>query len=178
MSRVTVASLLGCALIAVAARAEVVDSQAGGFTVRASRVIAAPPEAVWGALVAPAGWWNPEHTYSRDAHNLTLSAKPGGFWQEALPGGGARHMVVILAIPPSTLRLEGALGPLQALGVVGHLTFKLAPQGGGTMITETYDVGGHAQGGLDKLAGPVDGVLDEALGRLKAHVEGVGASKP
>jgi hypothetical protein len=62
--------------------------------------------------------------------------------------------------------------------VVGHLTFKLAPQSAGTAITETYDVGGHAQGGLDKLAGPVDAVLDEALGRLKAHVEGGGASKP
>jgi uncharacterized protein YndB with AHSA1/START domain len=175
MGRVIAASLLTSILIAGAARAEVVDSQPGGFTVRESRVIVAPPAAVWVVLVSPAEWWSSEHTYSHDARNLTLSAKPGGFWQEALQsGGGVRHMVVIMADPPSTLRMDGALGPLQALGVVGHLTFKLAPQGGGTMITETYDVGGHAQGGLDKLAGPVDGVLDEALGRLKARVEAGG----
>jgi hypothetical protein len=55
--------------------------------------------------------------------------------------------------------------------VAGHLTFKLTAQAGGTLVTETYDVGGHAPGGLDKLAGPVNEVLDEQLGRLKTRVE-------
>jgi uncharacterized protein YndB with AHSA1/START domain len=164
--------LLISVLIVGMARAEVLDSQPGGFTVRESRVIAASPAAVWAALVAPSGWWSSEHTFSRDARNLTLSPKVGGFWEESLPsGGGVRHMVVVMADPPSTLRLEGALGPLQALGVAGHLTFKLTPQGGGTAVTATYDAGGHAMGGLDKLAAPVDGVLDAQLGRLKTRVE-------
>jgi uncharacterized protein YndB with AHSA1/START domain len=171
MRAVTLA-FLSSLLVASIARAEVVDSQAGGFTVRESRTIAAAPATVWATLVAPAGWWSSDHTFSHDARNLTLSPKVGGFWQESLPnGGGARHLVVVLADPPSTLRLEGALGPLQALGVAAHLTFKLAPEGGGTLITATYDAGGHAAGGLDKLAGPVDGVLDAQLGRLKARVE-------
>lgn len=176
MVRVTAASLFACLLVNGAARAEVVDSQSGGFTVRESRVVAAPPAKVWAVLVEPASWWSSDHTFSGDARNLTLSAKPGGFWQEALPkGGGVRHMVVVFADPPSALRLEGALGPLQALGVAGHLTFKLGAQGGGTVVTETYDVGGHAPGGLDKLAGPVNEVLDEQLGRLKARAETGGA---
>jgi uncharacterized protein YndB with AHSA1/START domain len=172
MGRTAAVLLLTSALTAGAARAEIIDSQPGGFTVRESRVIAAPPAAVWAALIAPAGWWDSQHTFSQDARNLTLSPRPGGFWQEALPsGGGARHMVVVLVDPPSVLRLEGGLGPLQALGVAGHLTFKLAAQAGGTLVTETYDVGGHAPGGLDKLAGPVNEVLDEQLGRLKSRVE-------
>jgi uncharacterized protein YndB with AHSA1/START domain len=176
MNRVTAASVLACLLIAGAARPEVIDSQPSGFTVREGRVIAAPLAKVWAVLVAPASWWDSNHTFSRDARNLTLSPKPGGFWQESLPsGGGARHLVVVFVDPPTTLRLEGALGPLQADGAAGHLTFKLTPQDGGTSITLTYDVGGHAPGGLDKLAALVDGVLDEQLGRLKARAEAGGA---
>jgi uncharacterized protein YndB with AHSA1/START domain len=176
MLRVTTASLLAWLIAAHAARPEVIDSQPAGFTVRESRVVAAPPEKVWAVLVAPGAWWDPDHTYSHDARNLSLAPKPGGFWQEALPkGGGVRHMVVIYVAPPSMLRLEGALGPLQADGVAGHLTFKLTPQGGGTAITLTYDVGGHAPGGLDKLAAPVNAVLDAQLGRLRARAEASGA---
>ena len=39
-------------------------------------------------------------------------------------------------------------------------------------LTMTYDVGGYAKGGLaEKWAAPVDSVLGEAVGRLKAYVE-------
>jgi uncharacterized protein YndB with AHSA1/START domain len=161
-----------CLLLATAARAEVLDSRASGFAVRETRVIAAPIGKVWQGLVKPAAWWSPDHTFSHDARNLTLEARPGGEWLEILPnGGGARHMVVIYAAPPSTLRLEGALGPLQALGVAGHLTFTLADQRGSTLITATYDVGGHSQGGFDEMAAAVDHVLDAQLGRLKTYAE-------
>jgi hypothetical protein len=34
-----------------------------------------------------------------------------------------------------------------------------------------YAVGGYRPGGLDAVAGPVDFVIGEALGRLKAFVE-------
>ncbi len=176
MLRFAAVSLLAWFIVAHAARPEVIDSQPGGFTVRESRVVAAPPAKVWAVLIVPRAWWDPEHTYSHDARNLSLAPKPGGFWQEALPkGGGVRHMVVIYVDPPTTLRLEGALGPLQAYGAAGHLTFKLTAQDGGTSITETYDVGGHAPGGLDKLADPVNAVLDAQLERLKARAEISGA---
>jgi len=158
--------------LATAANAEILDSQANGLTVRETRVIAAPVGKVWEALVQPAAWWSSDHTYSHDARNLSLEPRAGGEWRETLPGGGsARHMVVVYVAPPSTLRLEGALGPLQAMGVIGHLTFTLKDQSGATLITETYDAGGHAPDGLDKLATPVDGVLDAQLGRLKSYVE-------
>ena len=172
MTRLPALVLLAAFALAGPAAAEVVDSQAGGFTVRESEVIAASPQAVWDVMVQPGSWWSSEHTYSGDARNLSLTVKPGGFWQETLPaGGGARHMVVVLVKPPTMLRLEGALGPLQAMGVAGHLTFSLKPEDKGTLVTETYDAGGHAPGGLDKLAAPVDGVLGQQLARLKTRVE-------
>jgi uncharacterized protein YndB with AHSA1/START domain len=164
--------LIAGTALAVGACAEVVDSQASGFTVRQSRVVAAPARTLWAALIRPGAWWSSNHTFSHDAHNLSLEAKPGGGWFETLPsGGGVRHLVVVNIDPPTLLRLEGALGPLQGLGVTGHLTFSLKAQGEATLITETYDAGGHAPGGLDKLADPVDRVLSEQLERLKTFVE-------
>ena len=158
--------------IASMSRAEVLDSAVSGFTVRESAVVNAPAQKVWDSLIQPAGWWSSSHTFSGDAHNLTLDPRLGGFWQESLPnGGGVRHMVVVYINPPTTLRLEGALGPLQDFGVAGHLTFKLTTHGATTSIVATYDVGGHSPGGLDKIAGAVDGVLGEQVQRLKVRVE-------
>ena len=172
MKSLAILTSLICLGVAGGARAEVLDSQTGGFTVRESQVVNAPIRTVWDALVRPAAWWSSSHTFSHDARNLSLVAKPGGFWLETLPGGGGvRHLVVVYVDPPSTLRLEGALGPLQAFGVAGHLTFALKDQGGGTLITETYDVGGHAPGGLDKISAVVDHVLGEQLDRLKTLSE-------
>ena len=128
---------------------------------------------MWATLLRPALWWSPAHTYSKDSANLTLEPRAGGDWIETLPGGGGvRHMAVVFVQPMKLLRLEGALGPLQDLGVTGHLTFTLAPEANGVRVTLLYDAGGHAQGGLgDRLAAPVDHVLDEQLGRLEAAAE-------
>jgi hypothetical protein len=80
-------------------------------------------------------------------------------------------MVVVNAQPGRLLRLAGALGPLQSLGIAGSLSLSLKEGSGGTTVTQTYDVGGHAPGGLDKLAAPVDAVLGAQLGRLKQLIE-------
>ena len=80
-------------------------------------------------------------------------------------------MVVVYTDPPSALRLEGALGPLQAMGGGGHMTVTLKPRGAATNVTMTYDFSGHTPGGLKPMAPAVDGVLSEQLSRLKASVE-------
>ena len=161
----------GALALGPSAECAVVDAQANGFTVSQSVTIAAPPAKVWEALARIGAWWDPVHSYSRDGANLSISLKPGGYWQEALPGGGVLHMVVVNAQPGKLLRLAGALGPLQAYGVAGELSLALKESPGGTIVTQTYDVGGHAPGGLDKLAPPVDAVLGDQLGRLKQFVE-------
>jgi len=169
------AILTAAAVISVltgAARAEVVDAQAGGFEVRQSLHIAASPDQVYAALLQIGRWWDSAHTFSGDAAHLTLEPSAGGCFCESLPGGGsAAHMRVVLAQPGKALRLEGVLGPLQALGDTGHLTWRLAPKDGGTDLVQTYDVGGYAPGGLNPLAVPVDRVLGEQAARLKRWVE-------
>ena len=170
MSRTLLLALAACA-VSCAAAAEVVDSQPDGFTIKETATVAAPPAKVWATLIRPSAWWSSDHTYSHDARNLSLDARAGGAWLETLPGGGVRHMAVVYIDPPSVLRLEGALGPLQAMGGSGHMTVTLKPRGEATDVTLTYDFGGHTPGGLKPMAPAVDGVLNEQLTRLKSAVE-------
>ncbi len=74
--------------------------------------------------------------------------------------------------PARLLILRGTLGPLASLGDDAGWVITLEPAPEGAKVTWTYTVGGYAPGGLDKLAAPVDHVLGEQLGRLKARVEG------
>lgn len=161
----------GLALFAGSAGGEVIDAQASGFTVRQTAEIRANPARIWAAVARVGVWWDPSHTYSGNAANLSLDLRPGGAWRERLPGGGVLHMTVINVQPGKLARFEGALGPLQGLGVAGHLTISLRSSGQTTLVTQTYDVGGHAPGGLAALAAPVDAVLAAQLARLKTYAE-------
>ncbi len=156
-----------------AARGEVVDISASGFTTRNTAVIAAPPSMVYVRLVDDIGkWWSPEHTYSKNAANLSIEARAGGSFLETLPGGGSvLHFAVVNAEPGKLLRLSGAMGPLQSMGVSGSLTWQLMPEGDRTQVVLTYAVGGYLPGGFDKIAPVADKVLAEQLGRLKAYIE-------
>jgi hypothetical protein len=173
--RTQIAIGAGLALVLACAgqtRAEVLASAANGFEVRETAHIAGKPDAVYAAVIAPSRWWDSAHTYSKSAANLTLDARAGGCWCEALGDGGTvQHLIVVLAMPGKTLRLRGALGPLQGLGVDGAMTWKLSPSESGSDLELTYAVGGFAKDGLDKLAGPVDGVLGEQVQRLKEFIE-------
>ena len=166
------AAIAGLAL-GGAARAAVVEASPTGLQVKETAEIAAPAARVWAALGEVGRWWKSEHSWSGDAKNLSLELRAGGCWCEAnLPGGGgAQHMTVLLVMPGKTAILAGTLGPLEFSGASGHLIWRLAEKDGRTTLTQTYFVGGYYPGGLDKLAGPVDGVMTEALGRLKAYVE-------
>jgi uncharacterized protein YndB with AHSA1/START domain len=164
--------LLIVALLSSTARAEVVDSAAGGFTVKQTLSVAAPAAKAWAALIDPRSWWDKSHTWSGDAANLSLDAKPNGCFCEKLPGGGGvRHMTVVYAEPRKLLRMSGGLGPLQDLAVSGAMTFKLTEAEGKTTLEMTYKIGGYAPTGLGALATPVDGVLGEQLARWKRKVE-------
>ena len=155
------------------AGADIVEASPTGFQVKQTAEIAAPAAKVWAALGEVGSWWNSQHSWSGDAKNLTLELKAGGCWCEAnLPGGGAaHHMTVLMVMPGKTAVLDGSLGPLMFSGAAGHLVWQLAEKDGKTTLVQTYYVGGYFPGGLDKLAGPVDGVMSEQLGRLKAYVE-------
>jgi len=162
----------GIGQIVHGAAAEVTAVGSEGFEVREQIHVSAAPAAVYSALVAPARWWDPQHTYSGNAANLTLDAKAGGCWCERLADGGSvLHLIVVYAAPGKALRLRGALGPLQAMGVDGAMSFSLKGGNDGTDLTMTYAVGGYAKEGFDQLSKAVDGGLREQLARLQRFIE-------
>lgn len=155
------------------AAAEVVDAEAGGFTSTNQTIIEAPRNVVWHAAVAEIGqWWSSAHTVSGQAGRLSIDARPQGCFCEALgEDAGVVHLTVTMVNPTVMLRLTGALGPLGLMGVDGNMTWEFFDVADGTEVRFTYAVGGYRPGGLDSMASPVDGVIGEALLRLKAYVE-------
>ena len=166
-------AMAALATAASMARAAVVDANASGFQVKQTVEIAAPADRVWDALGHIGAWWNPDHTWSKNASNLRLELAAGGCLCEALANGAgaARHMSVIFVVPGKSAILEGTLGPLMFSGSSGHLVWSLAEADGKTTLSQTYYVGGYIEGGFAKLAPAVDGVLTDQLGRLKAYAE-------
>ena len=164
-----------CLLLAApVASADVVDSTVGGFTVKVTVDVAAPSARVYQALVERISlWWDPVHSFSGNAANLSIDARPGGCFCERLPCWRRRAApaAVIHADPGKLLRMSGGLGPLQDLAVTGVLSWKLTEAGGKTAIDVTYKVGGYAPGGgVGALAAPVDAVLSAQVSRLAQFV--------
>lgn len=164
-------ALCAVLLTAPAAHADVVDVASNGFSVKILTEIAAPAPTVYAALPQVASWWDPAHTWSGDAKNLSLDTRAGGCFCERLPNGSVQHMTLVYADGRSTFRLIGGLGPLQSMAVTGALTFVTRDNAGRTVLELTYNVGGYAQGGLAPLAAVVDGVLAGQMKRLKSFVE-------
>jgi uncharacterized protein YndB with AHSA1/START domain len=162
--------LLGCVL-ALPAAAEVKQSAPDTMSLAIETRIAASPRASYDALVHIERWWNSSHTYSGDAANMTLIAEPGGCFCERWKDGGVEHGRVIFVMRDQTLRLSAALGPLQARALNAILTFQLKPADGATALSVSYLVNGTPASGLDKSAAAVDGVLTEAVQRLKRLIE-------
>jgi len=155
------------------ARADVVDSSPGGFTVKTVVQISAPAATVYRAIIERVwAWWESSHTFSGSASNLSIEATPGGCFCEKLPnGGGVRHMTVVYVDPGKLLRLSGGIGPLGEMAVTGAMSWKFSEAAGKTTLEVTYKVGGYLPGGFESLAKTVDTVLTTQLQRLKRFVE-------
>lgn len=167
---VSFVALVATALaVHVPAAAELTRVTDNGFVSRHAVVVTASPKAVWLALIAPAGWWRSEHTWSGDAKNLTLMPQAGGCFCETIPEaegpdgftlqGSVEHMRVIQSYPESALRMQGALGPLQSEPVAGVLTIAISKVDGGTRIVWEYNVGGPMRYEVAVISKAVDGVM-------------------
>jgi uncharacterized protein YndB with AHSA1/START domain len=158
--------------IAGPSQGAVSDVASNGFTLKIDTHIAASPDKVYAALIEPARWWSSDHTFSGDAKNLHLEAKAGGCFCETLPNGGSVvHLKVVYVDPGKALRLRGALGPFQGLGVAGALTWKLKPAADGTDLSLTYALGGYNKDGFAQLSQAADGMLTAQVGLLKKLIE-------
>ncbi len=154
------------------AAAEIADSAANGFTYKLTLTLQAPPESVYQRLLSIANWWSSRHTFSGDAHNLSIDPKPMGCWCERLPNrGGVRHMQVVNVMPGKLLVMTGGLGPLQSMAATGAMTFVFTPANGGTKLDITYSVTGYLPAGVNTLSAPVDNVLTEQFTRFKNYVD-------
>lgn len=162
-----------CVLTCVLCLGEVADSNATGFTVKVTTSIHAAPADVYNKVVHNVGdWWSPIHTFSGDSHNLSIEEKAMGCFCEKLPnGGGVRHMEVVFFAPGKMLRMSGAMGPLQSMGVAGALTFTFTPENGGTKIEAVYALGGYFPKGTESWTAPVNTMLTDQVTRLKNYVE-------
>lgn len=166
-------SLCAATMVSVPISAAVVSIGPSGFVVTHEVPVKASPGAVYDALTVKVGrWWNPEHTYSKDAKNLSIAAVPGGCFCEKFPdSGGVQHMTVVYAAPGKALRMTGAIGPLQGSGLAGSMTWELAKTENGANLVVTYGIGGYMAGGFEKIAPLVDAMLGEQVERFKAFVE-------
>jgi uncharacterized protein YndB with AHSA1/START domain len=153
--------------------ATVLNAGATGFVAKTTVDIAAPPARVYQTVMNRIGdWWDPGHTFSGNARNLSIESRVGGCFCERFPaGGGVQHMTVLYLQPGQQLRLSGGLGPLQELGIGGTMTWKFTAKEKGTFLEVTYSVSGYAPQGLQQFAAPVDAVLGQQIQRLKAFVE-------
>jgi uncharacterized protein YndB with AHSA1/START domain len=161
------------AFAALFAKAEIVDSAASGFTVKTTLNIKAAPDEVYSKLVHDIGdWWSSAHTFSGDAHNLSIEDRQGGCFCEKLPNNGfSRHLEVITVMPGKRLVLSGALGPMQTVAATGSMQIQLAAADGGTKLDIVYTATGYQPKGMTSWAAPVDMVLAEQFTRLKNYIE-------
>ena len=161
-----IASGLLLATIASSAQTAVIKSAPDGFVSDSSAVIGVKPARMWRALTNWSNWWDKAHSYSGKAEAIHLDPRGGGLLLERWDKNSVQHAVVLSAVAPSSLRMSGGFGPLQALPVNAILDFSLRGEGSGTRLTMTYRVAGTAANNLDTLAVPVDSVMSEGFSRL------------
>lgn len=164
--------LLVVSALAPTAQAEVRQSAADHFAIEFSATVVAPPARTWAALLQVQQWWSGEHTWSGDAHNLSLKAEAGGCFCERWKTGSSEHGRVIMARANELLRLDSALGPLQEQALTGILSFQLgAAAEDTTQLDISYRVSGSSASGLDQFAAPVDQVLAQQIDRLLRYID-------
>jgi len=164
-------TLFALALLAVSAPAgaEVVTASSNGFEIRQSVPLVVRPEVAFVSFVNLPAWWNPEHTYSGKASNLSLAPVPGGCFCERFPGGGGiEHMRVTYVDPGKRILMTGALGPLLYEATAGVLDVQIKSTAAGSVLTLDYRASGFFNGGAAKLAPLVDQVLADQIKRYRA----------
>jgi len=164
---------LSASLLSNTASSEATNVTERGFVSTHVLVIAASRHRVFRALTNEvARWWDSEHSYSGQSRNFSIDTGRGGCFCERLGAGYVRHMTVVFIDRDKTLRMVGALGPLQQFAVDGSMTFTLSDTDDGkTRLAYRYVVGGFVPDGLDKFAQPVDTVQLGQLQRLQRFVE-------
>jgi hypothetical protein len=167
------ALLVGIALAAAPASAEVISASPTGFEVQEVVNLVVPQPSAYAAFGQVGQWWNKEHTYSGDASRMSLQLRPGGCFCEPLEGGGGvEHMRVTFLKPGEQIVLTGSLGPLLYQATAGVMDVRFERIAGGTRVTMNYRAAGFAKGDGDKMAPLVDQVLADQMKRYRTYAAG------
>lgn len=162
-----VAAVVMALSLPLTTRAEVLDSNASGFSLRNEIVVDVDPQRAWRALVEDVDrWWPKDHTWFGRASTLRIETQAGGCFCEIDGARQVEHMRIVFVDPGRQLRMLGGLGPLQGMGLHGSLDWHFAAVDGGTRITLDYVVGGYTPEDLPAFASVVDQVQQQQLGAL------------
>jgi hypothetical protein len=165
-------------LLSAPAAAEVKSQTDTGFSVVHVAEVAATPDQIWKRLISPKDYWNKSHSWSGSVAGFSIDPKAGGCFCELIQDKGAdgkiktigsvEHMRVIFANPGKVLRMQGALGPLQAEAVLGTLTVAMEPikDSTSTKLSFSYVVGGYMRYKTSDIAARVDTVIGEQFASL------------
>lgn len=155
-----------------ACSAEVVSQSAGEFSIKLEQELTQDSATIYRGLASLPAWWNPAHSYSGSAKNLSMELRAGGCFCERWEQASVEHLRVIYALPDREVRLSGGLGPLQSMPVNGLMQWRIVPLGDTSLLTWEYRVWGSEANNLDKIAEPVDTVLKEQFESLREFLEG------
>jgi hypothetical protein len=151
-------------------RAEVTEASEYGFALSHSFEATVSANEAFDAFARVADWWSPAHTYSRDAARMSLAIEAGGCFCEVWPGGAVKHAEVAQVRERRYVRMLGALGPLQDLGVTQVHDWTVERTDTGSRVTYFTRVSGRPGDGLVELAPIVDGVMAEQMSRLQRFI--------
>lgn len=162
-------------VIPSSASAEIVARSEAGFAIIHIGDVAAQPDEIWRNVLLPNKWWSKDHSFSGDSKNFYLEPKISGCFCELLPAasdaqknvGEVEHMRIIHIDRNRTLRMRGALGPLQSEAVNGTLTIAIKSNGDGTSkLSFSYVVGGYMRYDITKISPLIDAVIGEQFANL------------
>lgn len=138
------------------------------FQIEQELSLAAPRDKVWQALTQNVDDWWSFRAVTEGAGRLTLSAKPGGHFEEVSEDGSALWGVVTYIKKGEKLQLSGALG-ITSRPVNSLYTFDLEDANGGTLLKLSHECYGRE---LDELAEKYEHGWQLLLGKyLKTYVE-------
>ena len=167
--------LLALAVSSGFAQSEVLQKSDSEFVIRLERLLDHNSQTVYRGLAELPAWWNPSHSHSGEAANLSFELQAGGCFCERWGQSSVEHLRVIYAVDGREVRLEGGLGPLQTMPVNGLMRWRLVPQGEKTALTWEYSVWGNASSQLERLADPVSDVLAEQVQGLADYLNREGS---
>jgi len=153
------------------AQANVLHKNDNGFAIEIKRLVNVDKTVAYNKFMQVSDWWLSDHTWFGDAKGLYIEPFVNGCFCEKKGKKQALHMTVSYISPNNEVRMIGGLGPLQAMGIHGGMTWKFEQHSPTqTAIKFTYHVTGYAENGLGSLAAIVDKVQTMQIDSLATQL--------